>query len=184
MIRTKKRFKKALAIAWTLPVIYGVLRLTVSKTATSYFTVIAVGLCYMAIIVCYTLIVLKVRKHGTASLKRIRSQPGGSVVLENMVERRVTITMAIVVVIFTLCWFPLLFLRSVFAEENFGVAYNWARTLAMTNSSMNPWIYCSRIGEFREAYRRLLRCQCKPARRGGTVSSESKNSRNVANGNL
>lgn len=68
--------------------------------------------------------------------------------------------MAIVVVIFTVCWFPLLYLRSAFAEENFGVAYNWARTLALSNSSMNPWIYCLRIAEFPEAYRRLLRCKC------------------------
>ena len=78
-----------------------------------------------------------------------------------MVERRVTVTIAIVVVIFTICWFPLLYLRSAFAEENFGVTYNWARTLALTNSTLNPWIYCFRIAEFRQAYRELLRCQLK-----------------------
>ena len=159
VIRTKKRFKKALALGWTLPVIYGVLRLTVSKTATSYFTVIAVGLCYMAIIVCYTLIVLKVRKQGSATRQRFPSQTQRGVYSKYMVERRVAVTIAIVVVMFTLCWFPLLFLRSVFAKENFGVAYNWARTLALTHSSMNPWIYYFRIGEFRIGYKRLLRCQ-------------------------
>ena len=166
-IRTKKRFRIALVIAWMLPVIYGVLRLTVSKKGTSYFTVIAVGLCYMTIILCYALIILKVRKQGSATLKRIRRTPSGSgrtsMTSEHMVERRVTVTIAIVVVIFTVCWFPLLYLRSAFAEENFGVAYNWARTLALSNSSMNPWIYCFRIAEFREAYRRLLKCQWKPA---------------------
>ena len=161
-IRTKNRFKIALVIAWTLPIVYGILRLTVSKTATSYFTVIAVGLCYVAIIVCYSLIILKVRKQGSATLKRFRSQSGRGVASEHVVERRVTVTIAIVVVIFTICWFPLLYLRSAFAEENFGVAYNWARTLALTNSSMNPWIYCFRIAEFRQAYRRLIRCQWKP----------------------
>ena len=175
IIRTKKRFKIALAIAWTLPVIYGVLRLTVSKTATSYFTVIAVGLCYMAIIVCYTLIILKVRKQGSATLRRFRSQTGRNVASEHVVERRVTVTIAIVVVIFTVCWFPLLYLRSAFAEENFGVAYNWARALALTNSSMNPWVYCFRIGEFREAYRRLLRCQWKPVCKGGTGEQREMN---------
>ena len=175
VIRTKTRFKIALVIAWTLPVIYGVLRLTVSKKGTSYFTVIAVGLCYIAIICCYTLIILKVRKQGSATLKRIRGPNGRSVASEHMVERRVTVTIAIVVVIFTVCWFPLLYLRSVFAEENFGVAYNWARTLALSNSSMNPWIYCFRIAEFREAYRRLIRCQWKPACRGGTGEQREMN---------
>jgi len=175
VIRTKKRFKFALVIAWTLPVIYGVLRLTVSKTATSYFTVVAVGICYIVIISCYTLIILKVRKQGSATLKRIRGPSGRSVASEHMVERRVTVTIAIVVVIFTICWFPLLYLRSAFAEENFGVAYNWARTLALSNSSMNPWIYCFRIAEFREAYRRLLKCQWKPVCRGGTGEQRDMN---------
>ncbi|KAL9954993.1 hypothetical protein ACROYT_G042586 [Oculina patagonica] len=163
-VRTKKRFKIALAIAWTLPVIYGILRLTVSKKGTSYFTVIAVGICYLIIISCYSLIILKVRKQGTATLKRLRGQSRRSASSEHMVERRVTVTIAIVVVIFTVCWFPLLYLRSAYAEENFGVAYNWARTLALSNSSMNPWIYCFRIAEFRDAYRRLLKCQWKPIR--------------------
>lgn len=165
-VRTKKRFKIALAIAWTLPVIYGILRLTVSKRGTSYFTVIAVGICYLVIILCYSLIILKVRKQGTATLKRLRGQSRSrrSASSEHMVERRVTVTIAIVVVIFTICWFPLLYLRSAFAEENFGVAYNWARTLALANSSMNPWIYCFRIAEFRDAYRRLMKCQWTPSR--------------------
>ena len=165
--RTKKRFKIALAIAWTLPIVYGILRLTVSKKGTSYFTVIAVGICYLIIISCYSLIILKVRKQGTATLKRLRGQSrrsASSGSSEHMVERRVTVTIAIVVVIFTVCWFPLLYLRSAFAEDNFGVAYNWARTLALSNSSMNPWIYCFRIAEFRDAYRRLMKCQWKPNR--------------------
>jgi len=163
-LRTKKRFKIALAIAWTLPVVYGILRLTVSKKGTSYFTVFAVGICYLIIISCYSLIILKVRKQGTATLKRLRGQSRRSASSEHMVERRVTATIAIVVVIFTVCWFPLLYLRSAFAEDNFGVAYNWARTLALSNSSMNPWIYCFRIAEFRDAYRRLMKCQWKPSR--------------------
>ena len=174
-IRTKKRFKIALVISWALPVIYGVLRLTVSKKATSYFTVVAVGLCYIVIILCYALIIMKVRKQGSATLKRIRGSQGRRMASEHMVERRVTVTIAIVVVIFTICWFPLLYLRSAFAEENFGVAYNWARTLALSNSSMNPWIYCFRIAEFREAYRRLLRCQWKPVCRGGTGEQREMN---------
>ena len=178
-IRTKKRFKIALVITWTLPVVYGVLRLTVSKKGTSYFTVIAVGLCYMTIILCYALIMVKVRKQGSATLKRIRRTPSGrSVTLEHMVERRVTVTIAIVVVIFTVCWFPLLYLRSAFAEENFGVAYNWARTLALSNSSMNPWIYCFRIAEFRKAYRRLLRCQWKRTCREGKGAQRHHNTMN------
>lgn len=158
-LRTKTRFKIAMLIAWSLPIIYCALRLTVSKRGTSYFTVTAMGLCYVAIIFCYTFIILKVRKE----------------VSDHSVERRLATTMAIVVITFTICWFPLLYLRSAFAEENFGVAYEWARTLALSNSSMNPWIYCFRISEFRDAYRRLLRCQWKRACKVGTGEEHEMN---------
>jgi len=162
-IRTKKRFKIALTIAWSVPVIYAVLRLTVSREGTSYFGVIAVALNYLVIITCYALIVLKIRKQGSATLTRRNSESpsGRTMASDHTVERRVTITIAIVIIIFTICWFPLVYLRSANAEK--GLTYNWARTLALSNSSMNPWIYCFRITEFREAYKRLLRCQLRPA---------------------
>ena len=53
-IRTMRRFKIAVAIAWTVPIIYGVLRMTINRKVTSYFTVIAAALCYLAIISCHT----------------------------------------------------------------------------------------------------------------------------------
>lgn len=161
-IRTMKRFKIALVIAW--PVVYGVLRMTVSKKATSYFTVLAAALCYLIIISCYTLIIFKVWNRDTETLRgSLRSQGGQSA--SRLVERRVTATVAIVVVVFTICWIPLLYLRAAYAKSNVGVAYNWARTLALSNSAMNPWIYCFRMGEFRAAYEKLLRCGMGPFKR-------------------
>lgn len=160
-IRTMRRFKIAVAIAWTIPVIYGVLRMTISKKATSYFTVIAAGLCYLTIISCYTLIVIKVwnRKPETLRGSIIRGHTVQSA--SHVVERRVTVTVAIVVVVFTISWVPLMYLRSAYAKSNVGVAYNWARTVALSNSAMNPWIYCFRMSEFRSSYKKLLRCGMK-----------------------
>lgn len=143
-LRTKTRLKLSILLAWVFPIVYGILRLTINKKGTSHFTVISVGICYIAIILCYALIIVKIKKQ----------------ISDQAIERRLAATMALVVVVFTICWFPLLYLRSAFAEENYGVAYDWARTLALSNSSMNPWIYCFRIAEFPEAYRRLLRCKC------------------------
>lgn len=140
-IRTMKRFKIALVIAWTVPVVYGVLRMTVSKKATSYFTVLAAALCYLIIISCYTLIIIKVWNREAEMLKgSARSHARQSA--SRLVERRVTVTVAIVVIVFTICWIPLMYLRAAYAKSNVGVAYNWARTLALSNSAMNPWIYC------------------------------------------
>lgn len=167
-IRTLRRFKIAVAIAWTIPIIYGVLRMTISRKATSYFTVIAAALCYLTIITCYTLIIVKVWNRKPEIL---RSSTSGQArqSATHLVERRVTVTIAIVVVVFTICWVPLLYLRSAYAKSNIGVAYNWARTVALTNSAMNPWIYCFRMAEFRATYKKLLRC-------GSKVSNHDKSS--------
>lgn len=164
-IRTLKRFKLALLIAWIFPVIYGVLRMSVIKKATSYFTVIAAAICYLTIICCYTLIIFKVWNrdvvHGHA--RQSASQ---------LVERRVTVTVAIVVIVFTICWIPLMYLRSAYAQSNVGVAYNWARTLALSNSAMNPWIYCLRMEAFLTNYKRLLKCGFGNNKRDGSAQCE------------
>lgn len=164
-IRTLKRFKLALLIAWIVPVIYGVLRMSVIKKATSYFTVVAAAICYLTIICCYTLIIFKgwnrdvVHSHARQSASQL-------------VERRVTVTVAIVVIVFTICWIPLMYLRSAYAQSNVGVAYNWARTLALSNSAMNPWIYCLHMEAFLTNYKRLLKCGFGNNKRDGSAQCE------------
>ena len=164
-IRTLKRFKIALLIAWIVPVIYGVLRMSVIKKATSYFTVIAAAICYLTIICCYTLIIFKVWNRDVVHSHARQSA-------SQLVERRVTVTVAIVVIVFTICWIPLMYLRSAYAQSNVGVAYNWARTLALSNSAMNPWIYCLHMEAFLTNYKRLLKCGFDNNKRDGSAQCE------------
>ena len=65
-----------------------------------------------------------------------------------------------------------MYLRSAYASSNVGVAYNWARTVALSNSAMNPWIYCFRMAEFRDTYKKLMRCGVKTSNRDRDRSSE------------
>lgn len=164
-IRTLKRFKLALLIAWIVPVIYGVLRMSVIKKVTSYFTVVAAASCYLTIICCYTLIIFKVWNRDVVHSHARQSA-------SQLVERRVTVTVAIVVIVFTICWIPLMYLRSAYAQSNVGVAYNWARTLALSNSAMNPWIYCLRMEVFLTNYKRLLKCGFGNNKRDGSAQCE------------
>lgn len=164
-IRTLKRFKLALLIAWIVPVIYGVLRMSVIKKATSYFTVVAAAICYLTIICCYTLIIFKVWNRDVVHSHARQSA-------SQLVERRVTVTVVIVVIVFTICWIPLMYLRSAYAQSNVGVAYNWARTLALSNSAMNPWIYCLRMEAFLTNYKRLLKCGFGNNKRDGSAQCE------------
>lgn len=164
-IRTLKRFKIALLIAWIVPVIYGVLRMSVIKKATSYFTVVAAAICYLTIICCYALIIFKVWNRDVVHSHARQSA-------SQLVERRVTVTVAIVVIVFTICWIPLMYLRSAYAQSNVGVAYNWARTLALSNSAMNPWIYCLHMEAFLTNYKRLLKCGFGNNKRDGSAQCE------------
>ena len=164
-IRTLKRFKLALLIAWIVPVIYGVLRMSVIKKATSYFTVVAAASCYLTIICCYTLIIFKVWNRDVVHSHARQSA-------SQLVERRVTVTVAIVVIVFTICWIPLMYLRSAYAQSNVGVAYNWARTLALSNSAMNPWIYCLRMEALLTNYKRLLKFGFGNNKRDGSAQCE------------
>lgn len=156
-IMTKMRCRVMLLISWFIALAYGVLRLTVSKRATSMFTVVVMAICFVIILISYSLIIFQVRKqrkmmqsrterYSVTSYKRKRDE----------VERRVAMTIGIVIIVFIISWLPIIFLRSRSASNNSGIAYNWARTLALCNSAMNPWIYCYRIPEFRAAYKRLL----------------------------
>jgi hypothetical protein len=156
-IMTRMRSRIMLIISWVLPVIYGVLRLTVSKRATSLFTVIVMALCYVVIVVSYTLIIVQVRKQ--RNLMQSRTQTFAATNNKRKrdeLERRVAMTIGIVIIVFTISWLPIIVMRSRNAGNNSGTAYDWARTLALCNSAMNPWIYCYRIPEFRAAYRRLF----------------------------
>ena len=54
--------KIVLAVVWTLAGGYAALRLTVNKTVTSYLTAAVFGVCYVEMILCYTVVYYQVFK--------------------------------------------------------------------------------------------------------------------------
>lgn len=114
-------------------------------------------LCYVIIFVSYTLIVVSLVRQ-----KRIRDQMNAepSNAANSRSESRVAFTLAIVIAVFTVCWFPL-FIVFVSTQKplvsRYGWAHFWIRTVTLSNSAMNFLIYGSRMRNFSETYAAILR---------------------------
>ena len=155
-----------LIVAWVLPIILPVTDIVAPASFPGAFVQIgAFSVSYIIIIMSYLLIVaflFKQRK--TRNRLRARS---ASVDVNSRMEIRVACTLAIVIGVFTICWFPLmiaLFATGVSIVKPNGPAHMWIRTLALSNSAMNFLIYTVRIREFHSAYVGVCRKICGLAR--------------------
>ena len=155
--------KIVLAVVWTLAGGYAALRLTVNKTVTSYLTAAVFGVCYVEMILCYTVVYYQVFKQ-REFLKgsRVRSETTEQVeslenkAQENTSERRFARTIVMVLLVFTGGWFLLFYLRLTQPEKNYGIMYNIGRTVALSASAINPALYCLNNKEYRRAFKSIL----------------------------
>ena len=158
----KRRFAVFISISVMLPLIYTTFRLAVSKTASSYLSAVLFVLGYIYIIACYLIILLQLRRQ-SKKMKRSTSIPHEEDTRSTRhVEKVVTSTMAIVIVIFTVMWAPLFYCRILRPSITSGVAYNWFRTAAMSNSVMNFFVYAFQMKRFRNAFQTIV-CHCTQA---------------------
>lgn len=147
-------WKSMLVVCWTLPVGFIFLgRFVPGPVSVKAFVSLAVFVLFYGIVfVSYTVIVISLIKQR----KRVSQINATSPVDTNSRrEVRVAVTLAIVVVVFTACWFPLFVVFSVAGKplvKIHGTAHMWIRTLALSNSSMNFIIYGSRMRNFTDTY--------------------------------
>ena len=159
IIMGKYGLKAMLICSWGFPILFLILSAVVPPSFPRGFLAIGTfGLSYFIVITFYLLIVVhlcRIKK----KRNQLRARPL-SVDVNARVEIRVACTLAIVIGIFTLCWFPLMI--SLFGAGKSllkprGPAHMWVRTLALSNSAMNFFIYTSRIRDFRVAYAGMCR---------------------------
>ena len=152
--------KIMLIVSWAFPITVPILSAVLPKSFPKAFLGLATfALSYAIIIMFYSLIVaflIKLRRKRNQQTPRALS-------ISCRVETRVAFTLAIVIGIFTVCWFPLviaLFAAGKPLVKPQGTAHMWIRTVALSNSAMNFLIYSLRIADFRQAYSAICRRMC------------------------
>ena len=155
--------KVMLIAAWGASTVFASLRVPFLKETAYMVAVMFIG-SYCLIVGCYLSITISVFL--LSRRKKQASTQGRTVIsVSSKVERRFAFTLAIVIGVFTACWFPMIvvfFAAGKSLVKMYGTAYMWTRTLALLNSAMNFLIYSARIRDFRDSYalicRRILRC--------------------------
>ncbi|XP_028393417.1 somatostatin receptor type 2-like [Dendronephthya gigantea] len=151
----RRRFAIFISISVIVPLVYTILRLAVSKKATSYFSAALFVLGYIYIVACYLIILLKLKRQSR------KMETSTSTTHENKsstrhAEKVVTSTMALVVGLFTIMWIPFFYFRISQPSTNSGLGYNWVRTTAISNSALNFIVYAFRMKRFRNAFKATI----------------------------
>ena len=146
--------KPMLITCWAYPITVPILSYVIPENFPQGYLALAMfAVSYATILLCYSVIVVSLVKHRKQGTQiRARSSSDTS---QFRVEIRVAFTLAIVIIVFTVCWFPLVAIMFAARKplvKRHGVTYMWMRTLALSNSAMNFLIYGSRMQIFREAF--------------------------------
>ena len=141
------------------------------KTAKIIIT-ISLTLCLIISLFSYTKIVLRLRQH--QSSVRDNSQQGqantGGIPMNLERYKRTVVSIALVQLALFICYFPFLILRirrivhhlKGIHRGHYLLWYFLTTALVFLNSSLNPFLYCWRIKEIRQAVKATIRrfCAC------------------------
>ena len=162
-IMTKQRCYAVIIMVWLISLIlpFPVIFEDV-ENLWSFLTVLMVFIPIALITLCYLWIYKAARKQATAI--RRATQTGGQPTLA--VEHYKAIkTIGFVLGVFLASWMPYFVVsvvHHVVASDScmdyklYTVVWPWIEAIALTSSAINPWVYCFRNSEFRQALRRNL----------------------------
>ena len=148
--------KILLITSWVLPITVAISNIVIPAhfhKVKAFLGLGVFGTSYLTVFLFYSMIVISLVKRRKEK-KQLRAH-SSSDASQASLEIRVAFTLAIVIVVFTVSWAPLV--STFFAAgkplvETLGVAHLWIGTLALSNSAMNFVIYGSRMRNFRQGY--------------------------------
>ena len=147
------------------------------KTAKIIIT-ICLTLCLIISLFSYTKIVLKLRQHQSSvrdNVQQRRTNAGG-IPLNLDRFKRIVVSIALVQQALVICYFPFLIFHIVthlkdIHPGHYLLWYFHTSTLIFLNSSLNPFLYCWRIKEIRQAVKATITGLCACLSRGTSTLS-------------
>ena len=176
---TLKRARAVVFCFWLSPVL-GIFMFLVWDTNIALAALsVSVMLCIVTSLLSYTIIFIKLRLHQATVHPTVQcnvhhaGQPiGGGIPALNIAHFKKTVTsIALVQSALVICYIPFVILNAIFLlnsvlanSEVFYMAANLVySTLVYLNSSLNPFLYCWRIKEVRQAVKATIKqlyCNC------------------------
>ena len=133
-------------------------------------------LCLITSLFCYTKIVLRLRQHQSSVRDNAQQEQAstGGIPLNLERYKRTVVNIALVQLALVICYFPFLIFRIVSHLKDIHHYLLWyfhCTTLVFLNSSLNPFLYCWRIKEIRQAVKATIRRFCACLSRGTSTLS-------------
>jgi len=156
-VMKRRGLKIMLTTCWGTALVFACVRVLFAGAMIISIGLIVIN--YGIILAAYFAVLYKIRltKSNPNNLA-----PGSTNTARNtLMEKRVSITVLIVIVCFSICVLPgfgfYIYIGSAKIRDIGSAVYMWIRTLALSGSSMNFIIYSCRINHFRMAYLNIMR---------------------------
>ena len=164
---TLKRVRIAVACCWLTAFVSAlVIFLFIGKTVTKIVISLIILFVIAVSLFCYTKIVLKLRQHQTSVQENVHQgmANAGGVPINLKQYKRTVVSIALVQIALIACYVPFLItlmLVQLNSIPNY-VFFLVSTTFVYLNSSLNPFLYCWRIKEVRQAVLGTIKrfCSC------------------------
>ena len=165
---TLKRVRIAVACCWLTPFVSAlVMFLFIGKTATKIVMSLIILFVITISLFCYTKIVLKLRQHQTSVQENVHQgmANAGGVPINLKQYKRTVVSIALVQIALVVCYFPSLIILTVLQldidhDDFCNNVLVTCTTFLYLNSSLNPFLYCWRIKEVRQAVLGTIKWFC------------------------
>ena len=164
---TLKRVRAVLACGCLVPLLIMLVRNFRAKTSRIIMIIFLV-LCLIIWLFSYTKIVLRLRQHQSSVRDNVQQGQANTEKMPLNLERykKTVVSIALVQLALVICYFPpiifliFIYLKGIHPSIHF--LFDLASTILFLNPSLNPFLYCWRIKEIRQAVKATIRkfCAC------------------------